>query len=110
MAVIAPKKIGQGAIGTGAGTLLYTVPSSTTTYVKCADVCNTTAAPLTLALHLVPSGGAVGTTNMLVPNITINGNSMWQWTGTQILNVGDFIQGIGSGAGLTCNISGGEQT
>lgn len=110
MAVITPKKIAQGAVGTGAGTLLYTVPASTTTYVKCIDVANTTAAAITLDLHLVPSGGSVGTSNEFVPTISIAANSMWQWTGTQILTAGDFIQGIGSGAGLTINISGGEQT
>lgn len=109
MASITPKKLGRGAIGTGAGTLLYTVPAATSTYVKDIDVCNTTAGALTLTLYLVPSGGAVDTSNMFVPTISIAANSMWQWTGTQILVTGDFIQGIGSGAGLTCNISGGEQ-
>lgn len=109
MASITPKKLGRGAIAVSPGTLLYTVPAATSTYVKCIDVCNTTAGALTLALYLVPSGGTVGTTNMFVPTITINAYSMWQWTGTQILVTGDFIQGIGSAAGLTCNISGGEQ-
>ena len=109
MATITPKKIAQGAVGTGSGTLLYTVPTSTNTFVKCIDVSNTTSSALTLTLHLVPTGGSVGTTNQLVPTVTIAGNTMWQWTGTQILNAGDFIQGIGSGAGLTINISGAER-
>ena len=107
MAIITPLKIAHGAVGTGAGTLLYTVPAASSVFVKCIDVANTTAGALTLQLHLVTSGDTVGTTNMLVPGISIPAYTMWQWTGTQILGAGDFIQGIGSGAGLTINISGG---
>lgn len=102
------KKIAQGAIGTGAGTLAYTVPNGYITEVTDVDVCNTTAGALTLALHLVPVGGAAGTTNMLCPTITVNSNSMFQWNGSQVLNAGDFIRVIGSGSGLTMNISGNE--
>jgi len=102
------KKLCQGAIGTGAGTLLFTATNKTE--LTCIDVCNTTAASITLLLHLVPVGIAVGTTNQLIPTITIKANSMWQWTGSQVLNLGDFIQGIGSGAGLTINASGKEIT
>lgn len=109
MASITPKKLGQGAIATSPGTLLYTVPAGTSTYVKDIDVCNTSTTDRTLDLHLVPNGGTVGTSNMLVPSVTISANSMWQWSGTQILVTGDFIHAIASGAGLTCNISGGEQ-
>lgn len=109
MASITPKKLGRGAIAVSPGTLLYTVPAGTSTYVKDIDVCNTTAGALTLVLYLVPSGGTVDTSNMLIPTVTISANSMWQWNGTQILVTGDFIHAIASGAGLTCNISGGEQ-
>lgn len=102
------KKLAQGAIGTGAGTLAYTVPISYITEITDIDVCNTTAVALTLALHLVPVGGSAATTNMLCPTITINAYSMFQWSGKQVLNAGDFIRVIGSGSGLTMNISGEE--
>lgn len=100
------KKIAQGAIGTGSGTLAYTVPEGYILDITDIDICNTTSGSLTLALHFVPVGVAVGTANMLCPTITINANSMFQWTGSQVLNAGDFIQAIGSGSGLTMNISG----
>jgi acyl dehydratase len=102
------KKLGQGAITTGSGTLLYTVPLNYRTEVM--DIClsNTTAAPITCAIHLVPVGVAVGSSNMLFPTVTIPGNTLIQWTGLQELNAGDFIQGIGSAAGITVNISGNE--
>lgn len=102
------KKLAQGAIGTGAGTLAYTVPVGFRAAVTDIDVCNTTAGALTLALHLVPVGGTAATTNMLCPTITINAYSMFQWSGKQVLNAGDFIRAIGSGTGLTMNISGEE--
>ena len=103
------KKLAQGAIGTGAGSLAYTVPNTYRTEVRCIDVCNTTSGALTLALHLVPTGGSVLASNMLFPTVSISANTMVQWSGVQLLNAGDFIQAIGSGSGLTMNITGNEE-
>ncbi len=102
------KKLAQGAIATGSGTLAYTVPASYRTDVRTIDVCNTTAAPLTCAIHLVPAGASAATSNMLFPTVTIPGNTMVNWQGIQTLNAGDFIQAIGSASGLTMNITGDE--
>jgi hypothetical protein len=102
------QKLAQGAVGTGAGTLLYTVPTAYRAEVTDIDVCNTTAGALSFSLHLAPVGIAVAASNMLFPAISIAANSMVKWSGYQILNAGDFIQGIGSGSGLTVNISGEE--
>lgn len=102
------KKLAQGAVGTGAGTLLYTVPTQYRTEVVDINVCNTTSGALSFSLHLVPVGGSVTTSNMLFPAVSIPANSMIQWNGNQVLNAGDFIQGIGSGSGCTVNISGNE--
>ena len=102
------KKLAQGAIGTGAGTLLYTVPTGIRTEVLDICIANTTAGALTITLHLVPVGIAVGATNVLLPTVSIAANTLLQWKGQQVLNAGDFIQGIGSGAGLTANITGNE--
>ena len=33
---------------------------------------------------------------------------MTHWSGVQVLNAGDFIQGIGSGSGITVHITGNE--
>jgi hypothetical protein len=102
------KKLAQGAIGTAGGTLAYTVPTGYKTEITNIDICNTTAGALTLTVHLVPVGGSPATSNMLVPTISIAMNTMFQWAGVQSLNAGDFIQAIGSGAGLTMNITGDE--
>lgn len=102
------KKLAQGAVTTGAGTLLYTVPTGIRTEVLDINISNTTAAPLTCAIHLVPTGGSATTSNMLFPTVSIPGNTLIQWTGCEVLNAGDFIQGIGSAAGITVNITGNE--
>ena len=102
------KKLGQGAIGTGTGTLAYTVPSSYKAIVTNIDVCNTTAGALTLTLHLVPVGVSVGTSNAFAYGYSVAANSRFQWEGKQVLNAGDFIQVIGRGTGLTMNITGEE--
>ena len=102
------KKLARGAVTTGSGTLLYTVPTQYRTEISCIDVANTTTGSLTFKLHLVPVGGTADTTNMLFPDVTIAANSMVHWDGVQLLNAGDFIQGIGSGAGITVNITGEE--
>jgi len=102
------KKLGQGAIDTGTGTLIYTVPTGMRTEVMDVLIANTTSGGLTCSLHLVPVGVAVGTTNAMFSTLSIPAYTTVHWSGVQCLNAGDFIQGIGSSAGLTVNISGNE--
>lgn len=40
------KNLSQSSVGTGAGTLLYTVPNGYKTDVESIDIANTTASPL----------------------------------------------------------------
>jgi hypothetical protein len=102
------KRLARGAIGTVAGTLAYTVPNGFQTEVIDINLANTTAGALTCALHFVPSGGSAAASNMLFPTVSIAANTLIQWTGSEVLSAGDFIQAIGSGAGITMNISGEE--
>ena len=102
------KKLAQGAIGTGAGTLLYTVPTGMRTEVMDILIANTTAGSLTCSIHLAPTGVAVGSSNAMFSSVSIPANTTVHWSGIQCLNAGDFIQGIGSAAGLTLNITGDE--
>lgn len=104
------RKLAQGSIAAGAGTLAYTVPKTAKTVyqttITCIDIANTTAASKTVLVHLVPVGGTPDATNQLIPTITIPANLSLQWTGEQTLNTGDYIQVIGSATGLCMNISG----
>ena len=102
------KRLAQGAITTGAGTLLYTTPTGIRTEVLDLCIANTTTGPLTAAIHLVPTGASATTANMLFPTVTVPANTLIQWTGTQVLDAGDFVQGIGSAAGITVTVSGDE--
>ena len=102
------KKLAQGAITTGGGTTLYTVPTGMRTEVLDICLANTTGSPLTCALHLVPTGASATTANMLFPTVSIPGNTLIQWTGVQVMNAGDFAQGIGGASGITVTISGSE--
>lgn len=102
------KKLAQGGITTGGGTLLYTVPTGMRTDVMDVLIANTTSSSLTCSLHLSPVGVAVGSTNAMFSSVSIPGNTTVHWSGIQTLNAGDFIQGIGSASGLTVNISGDE--
>lgn len=102
------KKLAQGAVGTGSGTLLYTVPTGMRTEVLDINIANTTSGALTCAIHLVPTGVAVAASNMLFPTVTVPGNTVVQWTGVQCLNAGDFLQGIASASGISVNVTGNE--
>lgn len=105
---MAIKKLAQGAVGTGSGTLLYTVPLSYRTMVTNIDVANTSSISVDFSLYLVPSGATATTSNVLFPTVSIPANTMIQWTGSQQLGTLGFIQGIGSTTGITVNITGDE--
>ena len=104
---ITPVKLGQAAITTGY-TTIYTVPTSTRTFVKDLDIVNTTAASIGIYVSLVPSGGTAGTSNALFYNTPLPSNTIVQWAGSQILNAGDTIQVKASTTGCTITVSGAE--
>jgi hypothetical protein len=103
--------MGRGNLATAPSlTTVYPVPNATRALVKCIDLANTTAAPLTVTVYLVPFGGTAGSDNALLPTVTVNGNTSLQWTGIQVLNDGDSIQASASATGMTINVSGAEAT
>ena len=105
--VITPAQLGRGAITTST-TTFYTVGSLNRTIVKTIDICNTTTKTLTVTVYLVPTSGTAGTSNTLIPSITLKAKGMFQWSGAQVLVESDTIQSVASVAGATINISGGE--
>ena len=102
------KRLAQTAVVNGAGTLAYTSPSGYRTELGYMNIANTTAGALSFTLHLVPVGGAAAAANMIFPAVVIAANTVVQWTGSHIMNAGDFLQAIGSAAGITLSISGNE--
>lgn len=105
---ITPVKMGQGSIGTSA-TTRYTVPALTRAIVTSISICNTsTTASINVSVYVVPSGGSPGATNILLSNIALPPNGVFDMTGALVMNPGDFISDIASAAGCTITITGGE--
>jgi hypothetical protein len=108
---VTPIQMAQAALTTSYATL-YTVPTNATTpsrtYLKQIDVCNTTAGALTFYVSIIPSGGTAGTANALFYGQSVAANSIYSYSGVQILPTSSFIQAKGSATGLTITISGGE--
>ena len=98
-------KLVQVAVAT-AQTTQYTVPASRQDVVKNIDICNTTGAAITFTLNLVPSAGSASTANQLLSAVSIPANQTLHWTGTQVMNAGDFISTAASNTGLTMTVSG----
>ena len=106
---VTPVQLGQAAITTSA-TTLYTVPSLTRTYLKDINICNTTGSPVTVNVYLVPSGGSAGTGNALLFGLSVAANTVYRWTGVQVLLPSQTVQVSASGTGCTIIASGGEAT
>lgn len=104
---ITPLKLAQTAMTTSY-VVVYTVPDNSRTYVKDINICNTTAGALTIDISLVPDGGTAGTSNALFYGFSVAANTVYRWSGVQIMNAGDTIQVKASNTGITATISGGE--
>ena len=104
---ITPTQLGQAAI-TGTIATLYTTPAGFRTFVKDLNICNTTGAAITVDVHLVPKSGTAGTGNAILYGFSVAANSVYRWTGVQIMNEEGFIRVKGSTTGLTITASGAE--
>ena len=102
------KRLAQSAVGTGSGTLLYTVPTGYNGLVEDIFLCNTSSGALTISIHFVASGGSATTSNAVFGTLSIPAYTTVSWQGKQLLTTGKFIQGIASGAGITVTITGEE--
>jgi hypothetical protein len=104
---VTPQQLTQAAI-TASITTVYIVPTSTRTYLKDIDICNTTNAAITVNLYLPPTSVAAGTSNALFYGLSVAANTTYHWVGTQILLTGQSIQVSASTTGCTIIASGGE--
>ena len=104
---ITPVQLGQAPITNGY-TTIYTVPVSTRTFVKDIDICNTTAGAVNVTVNLVPKSGSPTTDNALLYHITLPAYTVFQWSGSQIMDTEGTIQVFGSAVGCTITASGGE--
>lgn len=98
--------LASGAAGTGTYSTLYTVPTGVQMSINDIEICNTSAAPATFYVSLVPPGGAAGASNALFYAAPINGNTTVQWTGQQPLAAGGFVAAYASAATVTFKVGG----
>ena len=104
------KQLGQSQL-TGSGTqdTVYTAPASTTAIIRDIQIANVNATAKRVKVWLVSSGGSPDDTNIIIPNMTIDGNDIIHWSGFQVLTAGDTIQAEASAASSICiTVSGAE--
>jgi hypothetical protein len=104
--VVQFKKFVQSLITTSQVTI-YTVPGASQDVVKGMDLANTSASAVTVSVDFVPSGNSVSAATKIFASVSIPPNSTLHWTGTQVLNTGDFISVIaGTTNVVTISVSG----
>lgn len=90
---------------------IYTVPAASQDVLKNIDITNTSGSAVTAGINLVPSGGSAVTGNLLFATISIPANSTFHWTGTRVMNTGDFVSVIaGTTNVLVISVDGLEST
>lgn len=89
-------------------TTIRTTPLYARDLLKTIDIANNAAVAASVSVYLVPSGGVANSDNMLVPAVSIPAHSIFQWSGTQVMESGATIQATASVAGVTLTASGGE--
>jgi len=94
-----------------AETTQYTTPSGTRTIIDKLTGTNTSAAPVTLTVKLVPNAGAAGAPNTIVNVKTIQPNETYTFPEVvgHVLAAGDMISTLASAAtAITIRASGRE--
>lgn len=107
--VITPKKLVNQELPVANATL-YTTESNTRVIVKDINIANNNSSAVNVTLYLVDSGGIAGVSNTLLGAVELLGNDVAQWSGAQIIEAGDTIQGFSDTANVCIKISGGVCT
>lgn len=96
----------QGRPGT-AETTVYTVPTGKKLHKFEVVMANTTTAEATISLSLVPSGGAAGAENRIIPASKVPANSVATIKFNQYMEAGEFLSALqGTAGAITLTISG----
>lgn len=111
MTVLA-KALFEAVVAAAANTTQYTAPAATRTIIDKFTGTNTTAGVLTITVNIVASGGAAAAANTITSTKPLQPNESYPFPEIvgHVLNPGDFISTIASGAGITIRSSGREVT
>ena len=107
MSAIVPKLLFIGNQQTG---VIYSVPSSSESYaiVKSINVANTSNNSQTFSLNLVPAGGSVNPSNVIVGNVVLSGNNVFSYETSIVMPAGSTLSVSQPATSLTFTISGVE--
>jgi len=106
---ITPTRFGASELAIApALTTIRTTPAHARDILKTFDIANNGTTAAVVSVYLVPSGDAAGADNLIVPASSVPKNSIFQWTGTQVMGAGATIQANSSIADVTLTASGGE--
>jgi hypothetical protein len=109
MANLTPKNL---YIGNDDASNVYTVSSNVGSYaiIKTVNICNTGNGAILCNIHIIPSGGAAGSNNKLLSNLTVAVSETVSYDSSIVLNSGSSIYVDASIATATYTISGVEYT
>jgi hypothetical protein len=97
-------------VGSTNETAIYTVPANKAVKLAQGSLCNTTSAPVTVSLSLVPSGGTADGTHRVIASYSLAAYDtlpLGDYLGGHMLGPGDFISVQASAAtAVTVVISG----
>lgn len=90
---LAGKILASGRVATTSATTVYTVPASSAVKVATATLCNTSASAVTVSVSVVPSGGSVDGTHVVVSSYSLAGNDSMSITEIvgALLDAGAFV-------------------
>lgn len=91
-----PKRIGPAAMPTGAAASVFEAPERL--IVQRFAFANTTAGTLAVTLYVVPSGGAAGAANQIIPALSVPANDVIVVLCPVLLERGERIYALATGA------------
>jgi hypothetical protein len=96
--MITPSALIANVYASSSANTEYTVPALSTVIIDKFTVTNTDSSSRTVSINLVPSGGSVANTNLVIQTLSINAGQCYDFTElrNQILATGDFISVTGS--------------
>ena len=106
-----PKKMADSQYLPNAAAIVYTAGAVKQAVVKELFLCNQNAAPVTITVYYVPSGGSAGGSNTLYSAYTLQAGETQRFSTSTVLLPGDFISWLASVASAVVGrISGIEYT
>lgn len=91
---VTPKVLASTRIGATSATTVYTVPASTTAKIAQGSICNSSASAVNVSLSIVPAGGSVDGTHLVVSTYSLAAGDtlpLLGYIGGAMLGPSDFV-------------------